>query len=108
MNSPAELWWVYMLHCRGGRLYTGISNDVVARYLKHCRGKGATFTKLNPPEWLAAAMPVGTRAEALRTEAALKRQPRAEKLSWALRNGWSGPQPTAEATRGSASSAVDR
>jgi len=83
MKSTAETWWVYMLLCRGGRYYVGISNDVISRYRAHQRGKGAMFTRLNPPEQLVAAAPIGTKIEAMRVEYALKRGSRLERIAWA-------------------------
>ena len=47
-------WFVYLLECRNGSLYTGISNDVVARYVAHASGKGARYTRANPPVRLVA------------------------------------------------------
>lgn len=74
-------------------MYTGATNDVRARFLKHLRGKGAMFTRLNPPLRLAAAMPVGTKAQALRLEYSLKQECRAEKLAWAFRWSWQDVDP---------------
>ena len=88
MNSNADLWWVYLLECRGGRFYIGVSNNVVARFLAHARGKGAMFTRLNPPERIIAARPVGTKVEAMRAEYALKRTRRAAKFAWAEQWAW--------------------
>lgn len=41
-----------MIECRGGGIYTGIAKDVQARYEQHAKGKGAKYTKMNPPEKL--------------------------------------------------------
>ena len=46
--------WLYVLSCRGGRLYCGVCLDLVARFEQHCLGKGAKFTKAFAPEFLAA------------------------------------------------------
>ena len=93
MKSSTDAWWVYMLTCRDGRIYTGVSNDVVARYLTHLRGKGATFTHLNPPERLIAAAHIGTKVEAMKVEYALKQQRRTEKIAWAAQHQWRDAQP---------------
>jgi putative endonuclease len=45
----SERWWLYMLECRGGGIYTGIAIDVDRRYAEHAAGKGAKYTKINPP-----------------------------------------------------------
>lgn len=82
----AKPWFVYMLECRGGRVYTGIALDVVARFEKHCAGKGAAFTRINPPVHVLAAKRCRDRSSALKAEARLKKLPRAEKLIWADRH----------------------
>ncbi len=73
-------WWLYVLECRGGVLYTGIAKDVEARFRLHAAGKGAAFTRINPPLRILNRAPFATRAEALRAEYALKQVSRAEKL----------------------------
>ena len=52
-----SVWYVYLIECRGGRLYTGITPDLAARFEAHRAGKGALFTRLNPPERMLAAQP---------------------------------------------------
>ena len=49
-----EAYYVYMLRCRGGSLYTGMTNDVARRMAMHCNGRGAKYTRAHPPEALAA------------------------------------------------------
>jgi putative endonuclease len=76
-------WWVYMIECRGGRIYTGIAKDPDARYRAHVSGKGAAFTRMNPPRRLLGRMRCAGRGQALREERALRRLPRAGKIAWA-------------------------
>ena len=66
-------WFVYVLECRGGVLYTGIAVDVDARYAKHVAGRGARFTRANPPHRIVAAFACRDRSQATRAEMALKR-----------------------------------
>jgi putative endonuclease len=75
-------WWVYMIACRGGRIYTGTALDPEARFRAHREGKGAAFTRANPPVALLHSMPFGSRGDACRAEAALKKLSREEKVSW--------------------------
>ena len=42
-------WFVYVVRCRDGTLYTGIARDVVARIAKHNEGKGARYTRGRGP-----------------------------------------------------------
>lgn len=76
-------WWVYMISCRGGKIYTGTAIDPLARFAAHRTGKGAAFTRANPPLALLRCVPFASRSEACRAEAALKKMPRGKKLSWA-------------------------
>ena len=76
-------WWVYMIACRGGTIYTGIAKDPEQRFRVHAAGKGAAYTRINPPVALLAAKSFSTRAAALIEEAALKKLPRAGKEAWA-------------------------
>jgi putative endonuclease len=80
-------WWLYLLECEGERLYAGIAIDVSARFELHRSGKGAKFTRANPPKALLAAQPFESRGDALRAEYALKQLKRDRKLNWAER--WS-------------------
>jgi putative endonuclease len=73
-------WWLYLIECQGGSLYTGITTDVAARYA----GKGARYTRMYPPVRLLAVQPYPTRSEASKAEHAMKRRTAAEKRSWAL------------------------
>jgi len=74
------VWFLYVLECRGGVLYTGIAKDVDARFAAHCKGTGARFTRANPPLRVLGRMPMATRGEALRAEYAFKQLSRADKL----------------------------
>jgi putative endonuclease len=74
---------VYMISCRGGRIYTGTAKDPEARFRLHRAGRGGAFTRANPPVALLRCVPYETRSEACRAEAALKKLPRKGKLAWA-------------------------
>ncbi|MDE2140741.1 MAG: GIY-YIG nuclease family protein [Gammaproteobacteria bacterium] len=88
MNARARHWYVYLLECRGGRLYAGITTDVERRLREHRAGKkGARFTRAHPPVRIVAAVRVASRAAALRLEAAVRKLRRAQKLRWAAARG---------------------
>ena len=83
MSAEApEPWYVYVLECTGGKLYTGITNDLARRYAKHAAGKGAIYTRLNPPVRMLACLPCTDKSEAAKSEYRLKQLPRARKLEW--------------------------
>ena len=82
-GNGGKTWWVYMISCRGGKIYTGTAIDPEARYEAHRVGRGAAFTRANPPVALLRCVPFVSRSEACRAEAALKKISRERKLSWA-------------------------
>lgn len=71
--------FVYMLRCKGDRIYTGYATDVEARYQKHLAGKAAHFTRAFPPLELLGAIEVSDKSTGLRLEAAIKDLTRADK-----------------------------
>lgn len=76
-----------MIECRGGEIYTGIAKDVQARYEKHAKGKGAKYTRMNPPVRLLCQVEYSNRSEAASAEYAMKKLRREEKLRWAWSYG---------------------
>jgi putative endonuclease len=75
-------WWLYVLECQDGVLYTGIAKDVEARFEAHVKGTGAIFTRLNRPVRILSKVIMATKGEALRAEYAFKQVSRADKLQW--------------------------
>jgi putative endonuclease len=65
-------WYVYIIECRDGSLYTGIATDVERRYAEHAAGKGARYTRSRPPVRLLARFEHPDRAAASRAEHAIK------------------------------------
>lgn len=76
-------WWVYVLRCADGSLYTGITTDVARRLAEHNGdgAAGARYTRSRRPVALVYAEAAASRAEAARREAAIKRLDRARKLA---------------------------
>ncbi|MEJ5210698.1 MAG: GIY-YIG nuclease family protein [Burkholderiales bacterium] len=66
-------WIVYMLRCRDGSLYTGITTDLAARLAAHNAGRGARYTRGRLPVTLVYQEPAADRSAALRRERAIKR-----------------------------------
>ena len=73
-------WWVYILRCGDGTLYTGMTDDPERRLAAHRSGHGAKYTRGRGPLELVYSEACGTRGDALRREAAIKHLPRAKKL----------------------------
>src|SRR3954463_1380047 len=78
-----QRWWLYLLVCRDGRTYAGIATDVEARFAAHSSGKGAKFTRSNPPLRVLGTQAFASKSEALKAEAALKQLNRTARLAWA-------------------------
>ncbi len=79
-SSP---WFVYILECVNGRLYTGITIDIERRFKQHKEGRGAMFTRLNRPRHMIGATVCLDRSEASRLEAQVKTLSTAQKRSLA-------------------------
>lgn len=80
--NPGRPWYLYILHCRGGSLYTGITTDVTRRYAAHVAGKGARYTRSFPPERIALVVMFDSKGEALAAEHAVKAMSRTQKHAW--------------------------
>lgn len=91
MAKRKTAWFVYMLECRGGKIYTGITTDVAARFKKHCTGKGAAYTRANKPLHVLAVKRSANRSMASRLEARLKQLERPDKLRWAQKSPFLRP-----------------
>jgi len=74
-------WYVYILRCRDGTLYTGIAVDLSRRVCAHENGTAAKYTRSRRPVALVHRELQPDRSSALRREAALRRMGRAGKLS---------------------------
>ena len=73
------MWLVYIVRCRDGTLYTGVTNALARRLGEHNAGRGARYTRGRGPVVLAFVEEQATRGQAQRREAALKRLRRAAK-----------------------------
>ncbi len=75
-----KIWYLYILRCGDGTLYTGITDDVQRRFLAHSSGKGAKYTRGRGPLELMYEETCGSYSDALRREHQVKKMSRAEKL----------------------------
>jgi putative endonuclease len=74
-------WWVYILECRDGSLYTGITLDLERRFQLHRQGKAAAYTRAHRPERLLWSRAAASRSKALKLEWAIKQMTKERKLS---------------------------
>lgn len=73
-------WYVYILQCADGTLYTGITTDVNRRLNEHNSGKGAKYTRTRLPVMIVAVSEAGSRSEASKEEYRIKQLTREQKL----------------------------
>ena len=80
-------WFLYLIECEDGSLYTGIAVDPQARYAAHLAGKGARYTRSHRPKRLLVSVPFPDRSAALKAEYRLKQLTPAEKRRYAEEMG---------------------
>ncbi len=73
-------WVVYILRCKDGSLYTGVTNNMDKRLNAHNDGKGAKYTKARRPVVLVYEEKANDRSDAQIREAQIKKLSRVEKI----------------------------
>src|SRR6516165_5623982 len=91
-RSPGDRWFVYLLRCTDGTLYTGIAKDVSRRCQQHNAGIASRYTRSHLPVVVVYRENHASRSLALRREAAIKALSRQQKLSL-IRAGKVRPMP---------------
>jgi putative endonuclease len=74
------MWYVYIIECKDGKLYTGITNNLENRIEQHNRGQGCRFTKYRIPVKLLYSKEHPTKETALKREIEIKGWTRENKL----------------------------
>ena len=69
MNKP---WFLYLIECQDGSIYTGITVDVAKRYVAHETGRGAKYMRAHPPKQLLKVFEYASRSEASKAEYTVK------------------------------------
>ena len=72
-------WFVYILRCGDGTLYTGVTDDVQRRLAAHRAGKGAKYTRGRGPLELVYTQEQPDKSAALRREFQIKKMTRPQK-----------------------------
>ena len=72
MKQPAERWFVYILRCADGTLYTGITKDIERRIEQHNAGTASRYTRSRLPVTLKYQEEQPTKSSALKREVAIK------------------------------------
>ena len=79
LEISVDTWFVYILRCADGSLYTGIAKDVSRRCEQHNAGTASRYTRGRLPVRVEYQEPQATRSLALKREAAVKELTRLEK-----------------------------
>jgi predicted GIY-YIG superfamily endonuclease len=80
-RRSATKWFVYLLRCGDGTLYTGITKDVARRCEQHNAGTASRYTRSRLPVALVYQESQASQSLALKREAAIKAMSRLEKES---------------------------
>ncbi|MCX6722225.1 MAG: GIY-YIG nuclease family protein [Candidatus Staskawiczbacteria bacterium] len=76
------MWFVYIIRCKDGSLYTGATNDLEKRFADHKSGKGAKYTKSHIPEEIVFSKKFRSKIKALKKEREIKDLTREEKIKF--------------------------
>ncbi len=72
--------WIYILRCCNNSLYTGSTSNLQRRFLQHCTGKGAKYTRAFKPLMMVACWQINEETgKALTVEAKIKKLSRQQK-----------------------------
>lgn len=77
------MYFVYLLECEDGSVYTGITTDVARRFAEHATGRGGHYTRAKTPKRIIYTESHQDRSSASKREAEIKRWPRVKKLNLA-------------------------
>jgi putative endonuclease len=77
--TASKLWYLYLIECADGSIYTGITVDVAARYAAHCNGSGARYTRSHVPVKLLGYEAHPDRSSASKAEFRVKKLSPVEK-----------------------------
>lgn len=78
--TDRNCWYVYIIECKDGKLYTGITNNLDNRVKQHNHGRGCRFTKFRIPVKLLYNKECISKEEALHRESVIKGLTREKKL----------------------------
>ena len=74
------VWYLYILRCKDGTYYTGITTDVEKRLEAHRSGKGAKYTRGRGPLELVYSEACQDHSHALKREYEVKKLSKEQKL----------------------------
>lgn len=80
-GEPDASWFVYILRCADGSLYTGVAKDIDQRLKAHNAGEGARYTRGRAPVELVYRERCADQSLAVRREWDIKQMSRPRKLA---------------------------
>ncbi len=86
----SALWFLYVIECEDGSLYTGIAVDPQARFAAHAAGKGARYTRSHRPVRLVLTLEFADRSSASKAEHRVKRLRAGDKRRLVASGKWTG------------------
>ena len=81
-------WYLYMIQCGDGSLYTGITTDVKRRLAAHRENRGAKYLRGRGPLALVFEKKIGSRSQALIVERRIKKLPKHQKERLIQTGSW--------------------
>jgi putative endonuclease len=75
-----KAWYLYLIHCGDGSIYTGVSTDVPRRLAEHQSGRGARYLRGRGPLLLVKKIRIGAKSDAFKLECRVKRMRRDKKV----------------------------
>ena len=79
-QKNSSVYFVYMLECADGSIYTGITTDVARRFKEHKAGTASRYTRARHARKIIYTEKLRTRNKALKREARIKQMSRTNKL----------------------------
>lgn len=75
------MYYIYIIECKDGSLYTGITTDIQRRFKEHGLGKGGAYTRAKKVKKILYTEKLKTRSKALKREFKIKSLNRKQKLN---------------------------
>lgn len=75
------MYYLYLLICEDGSLYTGVTNNLAQRFQKHVSNKGSRYVRSRHPVAIIYSERFRSKSCVLKREAEIKKLPRARKLA---------------------------
>jgi putative endonuclease len=76
-----KTWFIYIIRCTDGSLYTGSTNHVIRRWHQHRRGRGAKYLQAHKPKAIVYIEEHSDRSQACKREYQIKQFSKQKKES---------------------------